>query len=179
VFKLEFGPKAFIVVSDPTVVRHLLKVRCGDLGASLGRPCRPEQGCLGGCQSRGRHAISGISLSCAFRSASARPPPPVPTSPDFLSRPLQENHTNYDKGVLAEILEPIMGKGLIPADLETWKVRRRAIVPGEAPPPCAGLRLHVPRRGGARMHGHLAPALQERVPRASPSACFSRMFSSA
>lgn len=36
---------------------------------------------------------------------------------------------NYDKGMLAEILEPIMGKGLIPADLETWKVRRRALVP--------------------------------------------------
>ena len=35
---------------------------------------------------------------------------------------LQENAMNYDKGVLAEILEPIMGKGLIPADLETWKV---------------------------------------------------------
>lgn len=29
-----------------------------------------------------------------------------------------------------QILEPIMGKGLIPADPETWKVRRRAIVPG-------------------------------------------------
>lgn len=41
----------------------------------------------------------------------------------------QENAFNYDKGVLAEILEPIMGKGLIPADLETWKPRRRAIVP--------------------------------------------------
>lgn len=27
VFKLEFGPKAFIVVSDPVVVRHLLRVR--------------------------------------------------------------------------------------------------------------------------------------------------------
>lgn len=65
VFKLEFGPKAFIVVSDPVVVRHLLK----------------------------------------------------------------ENAMNYDKGVLGEILEPIMGKGLIPADLETWKPRRRAIVP--------------------------------------------------
>ena len=26
VFKLVFGPKAFIVVSDPVVVRHLLKV---------------------------------------------------------------------------------------------------------------------------------------------------------
>lgn len=33
------------------------------------------------------------------------------------------------KGVLAEILEPIMGKGLIPADPETWSVRRRQIVP--------------------------------------------------
>lgn len=41
----------------------------------------------------------------------------------------QENAFNYDKGVLAEILEPIMGKGLIPADLDTWRVRRRAIVP--------------------------------------------------
>lgn len=65
VYKLVFGPKAFIVVSDPVVVRHLLR----------------------------------------------------------------ENAYNYDKGVLAEILEPIMGKGLIPADLETWKVRRRQIVP--------------------------------------------------
>lgn len=26
VYKLAFGPKAFIVVSDPVVVRHLLKV---------------------------------------------------------------------------------------------------------------------------------------------------------
>lgn len=65
VYKLAFGPKAFIVISDPIVARHLLK----------------------------------------------------------------DNAFNYDKGVLAEILEPIMGKGLIPADLETWKPRRRAIVP--------------------------------------------------
>lgn len=46
-----------------------------------------------------------------------------------MTLPVQENAFNYDKGVLAEILEPIMGKGLIPADLETWKPRRRAIVP--------------------------------------------------
>ena len=26
VYKLAFGPKAFVVVSDPVVVRHLLKV---------------------------------------------------------------------------------------------------------------------------------------------------------
>jgi len=35
----------------------------------------------------------------------------------------------FDKGVLAEILEPIMGKGLIPADYVTWQTRRRALVP--------------------------------------------------
>ena len=55
-------------------------------------------------------------------------PDPDP-SPDAKPHTTQENAYNYDKGVLAEILEPIMGKGLIPADLETWKPRRRAIVP--------------------------------------------------
>jgi cytochrome P450 len=66
VFKLLFGPKSFIVVSDPVIYKHILR----------------------------------------------------------------DNAKAYDKGVLAEILEPIMGKGLIPADPETWKQRRRAIVPG-------------------------------------------------
>ncbi|KAK9193827.1 hypothetical protein WN944_004527 [Citrus x changshan-huyou] len=66
VYKLAFGPKAFVVVSDPIIARHILR----------------------------------------------------------------ENAFSYDKGVLAEILEPIMGKGLIPADLDTWKQRRRVIAPG-------------------------------------------------
>ncbi|KAK3036605.1 hypothetical protein RJ639_031670 [Escallonia herrerae] len=66
VYKLAFGPKAFIVVSDPIVARHILR----------------------------------------------------------------ENAFSYDKGVLADILEPIMGKGLIPADLNTWKQRRRVVAPG-------------------------------------------------
>lgn len=66
VYKLLFGPKSFIVISDPSIAKHILR----------------------------------------------------------------DNNKAYDKGVLAEILEPIMGKGLIPADPETWKVRRRAIVPG-------------------------------------------------
>lgn len=66
VFKLAFGPKSFIVISDPIMVKHILK----------------------------------------------------------------DNPLGYDKGILAEILEPVMGKGLIPADPETWKVRRKAIVPG-------------------------------------------------
>ncbi|XVF30383.1 hypothetical protein REPUB_Repub16aG0052600 [Reevesia pubescens] len=33
------------------------------------------------------------------------------------------------KGILAEILEFVMGTGLIPADGEIWRIRRRAIVP--------------------------------------------------
>ena len=65
-YKLLFGPKSFIVISDPVIFKYILR----------------------------------------------------------------DNAKAYDKGILAEILEPIMGKGLIPADPETWKVRRRAIVPG-------------------------------------------------
>eukprot|EP00560_Eucampia_antarctica_P005118 CAMPEP_0197840784 /NCGR_PEP_ID=MMETSP1437-20131217/45805_1 /TAXON_ID=49252 ORGANISM="Eucampia antarctica, Strain CCMP1452" /NCGR_SAMPLE_ID=MMETSP1437 /ASSEMBLY_ACC=CAM_ASM_001096 /LENGTH=640 /DNA_ID=CAMNT_0043450447 /DNA_START=65 /DNA_END=1987 /DNA_ORIENTATION=+ len=64
-YKLCFGPKSFVVISDPIQARHILR----------------------------------------------------------------DSAANYDKGILAEILEPIMGKGLIPADPETWKVRRREIVP--------------------------------------------------
>jgi cytochrome P450 family 97 subfamily B polypeptide 3 len=67
IFTLAFGPKAFLVISDPVMARHIL------------RESSPDQ---------------------------------------------------YCKGMLAEILEPIMGKGLIPADPATWRVRRRAIVPG-------------------------------------------------
>ena len=65
VYKLAFGPKTFMVVSDPVIAKHILRER-------------PQR---------------------------------------------------YDKGVLAEILEPIMGKGLIPADYATWKSRKRAIAP--------------------------------------------------
>lgn len=66
IFNLSFGPKSFLIISDPVIARHIVR-----------------------------------------------------SSPD-----------SYCKGVLSEILEPIMGKGLIPADPVTWKVRRRAIVPG-------------------------------------------------
>lgn len=67
IFNLSFGPKSFLVVSDPVMAKHILR-----------------------------------------------------------ETPVDQ----YCKGMLAEILEPIMGKGLIPADPQTWKVRRRAIVPG-------------------------------------------------
>jgi cytochrome P450 family 97 subfamily B polypeptide 3 len=64
-YKLCFGPKSFLVISDPIQTKHILRIA----------------------------------------------------------------NEKYDKGVLAEILEPIMGKGLIPADPATWAVRRKQIVP--------------------------------------------------
>ncbi|KAL5702567.1 hypothetical protein ACHQM5_027769 [Ranunculus cassubicifolius] len=65
VFRLTFGPKSFLIVSDPSVAKHILK----------------------------------------------------------------DNSKAYSKGILGEILDFVMGKGLIPADGEIWRVRRRAIVP--------------------------------------------------
>ena len=65
VFRLSFGPKSFVIVSDAEVAKYILR----------------------------------------------------------------ENADNYSKGLLSEILDFVMGTGLIPADGEVWKVRRRAIVP--------------------------------------------------
>nr|AYV88884.1 cytochrome P450 oxidase CYP97A54 [Polygala tenuifolia]BBE15482.1 cytochrome P450 [Polygala tenuifolia] len=65
IFRLTFGPKSFLIVSDPSIAKHILR----------------------------------------------------------------DNSKAYSKGILAEILEFVMGKGLIPADGEVWRVRRRAIVP--------------------------------------------------
>nr|ASW34030.1 cytochrome P450 monooxygenase CYP97A [Chrysanthemum x morifolium] len=65
IFRLTFGPKSFLIVSDPNIAKHILK----------------------------------------------------------------DNAKAYSKGILAEILEFVMGTGLIPADGEVWRVRRRVIVP--------------------------------------------------
>lgn len=65
IFRLNFGPKSFLIVSDPVIAKHILK----------------------------------------------------------------DNSKAYSKGILAEILDFVMGKGLITADSAIWRVRRRAIVP--------------------------------------------------
>lgn len=73
VFKLEFGPKAFIVVSDPVVVRHLLKVggRAGGRGL-LG--CRRA----GGAYARGGGGAAGWTSALCPHSA---PPCTAATAP--------------------------------------------------------------------------------------------------
>jgi len=54
----------------------------------------------------------------------------VVSDPVVLKHILQGPQENYTKGILSEVLKPIMGNGLIPADAQTWRSRRRAIVPG-------------------------------------------------
>lgn len=62
VYKLEFGPKAFIVVSDPVVVRYLLKVRGsqggGNRAAAQWRRRRGQQQQRQLQQQRGRTAVA-------------------------------------------------------------------------------------------------------------------------
>lgn len=43
---------------------------------------------------------------------------------------LRDKSANFDKGILSEILKPILGNGLIPADPDVWRRRRRVIAPG-------------------------------------------------
>lgn len=42
---------------------------------------------------------------------------------------LMTNASNYSKGILSEILDFVMGTGLIPANGEVWLRRRKQIVP--------------------------------------------------
>jgi beta-ring hydroxylase len=53
----------------------------------------------------------------------------VVSDPAAAKHVLQDNAANYSKGLLAEILDFVMGKGLIPADGAVWKMRRRALQP--------------------------------------------------
>ena len=54
----------------------------------------------------------------------------VLSDPVSSARCSRRSPLRFPKGVLAEILEPIMGQGLIPAPYAVWKNRRRQLVPG-------------------------------------------------
>ena len=53
----------------------------------------------------------------------------VISDPRYAKQILLTNAEKYSKGLLSEILDFVMGQGLIPAVGEVWKSRRRAIVP--------------------------------------------------
>ncbi|KAG2483949.1 hypothetical protein HYH03_017195 [Edaphochlamys debaryana] len=51
------------------------------------------------------------------------------SDPAYAKQILLSNADKYSKGLLSEILDFVMGTGLIPADGDIWKARRRAVVP--------------------------------------------------
>ena len=53
----------------------------------------------------------------------------VVSDPELTKQILVTDAANYSKGLLSEILDFVMGQGLIPADGEVWRERRRAVVP--------------------------------------------------
>mmetsp|Transcript_16455 Transcript_16455/g.53748 ORF Transcript_16455/g.53748 Transcript_16455/m.53748 type:complete len:622 (+) Transcript_16455:64-1929(+) len=53
----------------------------------------------------------------------------VVSSPKVAKDILATHSDKFSKGILAEILDFVMGQGLIPADGEVWRTRRRALVP--------------------------------------------------
>lgn len=54
----------------------------------------------------------------------------VVADPAIAKHVLRDRSENFDKGILSEILKPILGQGLIPADPDVWQKRRRVIAPG-------------------------------------------------
>ncbi|KAL5725739.1 hypothetical protein ACHQM5_008855 [Ranunculus cassubicifolius] len=52
----------------------------------------------------------------------------IVSDPSVAKHILKDISKAYSKGILGEILDFVMGKALIPADGEIWRVRRRAIV---------------------------------------------------
>lgn len=132
VYKLAFGPKAFVVVSDPIVARHILRENtfsydkvCLGLHGSFHDFLEPSIACneffalncrfwtlVCDVHPLSRLCCCGLTATFGFQAWL-----------NCLGFPF----AGRNQGVLADILEPIMGKGLIPADLETWKVRRRGL----------------------------------------------------
>ncbi len=100
------------------------------------------------------HLPHAPQLRSAECSSGACPDPPwlllsIPSAAQILLH----NASNYSKGILSEILDFVMGQGLIPADGEVWKVRRRCVL-GWA---CQGC-----WRGAPATHLHVAPFAGER-----------------
>lgn len=115
VFKLSFGPKQFVIVSDPEMTKHVSTAQC--------RACRASHiGCAWPARA-GCKAPPAPPLLCRRRRRwlLAMPTPASHAPPQILLH----NAANYSKGLLSEILDFVMGQGLIPADGEVWKVRRR------------------------------------------------------
>jgi beta-ring hydroxylase len=70
-----------------------------------------------------------LTYGAVFRLAFGPKSFVVVSDPDLARQVLLTDAAKYTKGLLSEILDFVMGQGLIPADGEVWRERRRAIVP--------------------------------------------------
>ena len=100
IFRLTFHPKSFVTILDPMVAKHILK----DNSKSYSKVTNCSD-CLKLSTQLCRLFLSNMTVA---------------RSSIVLILDMQ--------GILAEILDFIMGKGLIPADGEVRCIRRRAIV---------------------------------------------------
>lgn len=109
------------------------------------------------------HSPHAPQLRSAECSSGACPDPPwlllsIPSAAQILLH----NASNYSKGILSEILDFVMGQGLIPADGEVWKVRRRCVL-GWACQAAGGARrphtctLHLSRASDGRQCRRVEP----------------------
>ncbi|OEL27883.1 Cytochrome P450 97B2, chloroplastic [Dichanthelium oligosanthes] len=123
------SPRPGSVASAPSASRRrrLLAVRCQSTSVDKQQQEQPPK-------QKQRNLLDNASnLLTNFLSGGNLGAMPVAEGAvtDLFGKPLF--FSLYDwfiEGVLAEILKPIMGKGLIPADLDTWKQRRKVITPG-------------------------------------------------
>lgn len=100
---------------------HLLMQRIDGRTASSDRvPARGRPSCR---RLAGTRACLALGLAPSWQRRGLPSAPGLPPTPAL--QILLHNATNYSKGILSEILDFVMGQGLIPADGEVWKVRRR------------------------------------------------------
>jgi cytochrome P450 len=78
----------------------------------------------------------------------------IPRHPDAVERVLLGNAANYEKPrVVKRLIAPMVGRGLLSADGELWRIQRRIVAPSFAPGAIAkltGLIAHAAERGTAR-----------------------------
>ncbi len=109
VYKLAFGPKAFIVVSDPVVVRHLLKARRrASPPKAGGDPI--EQGFSNGASRLWGHAPRPDNAGKSERGGAGGTPGAVARKGLSARSGLQAMAGVYDKGVLAAAPQPLSGR---------------------------------------------------------------------
>jgi hypothetical protein len=140
---LSFGPKNFIIISDPGYTRQILQtnadkyskgiLRCAAAAVASMLQENQHSSCLAAghasVETMQHHGCSGVQTVPRVLAVVELCVLWLVEALYVLGRIQAENNAGCRCVCCSEILEFVMGQGLIPADGEVWKVRRRAIVP--------------------------------------------------